>query len=73
MAPLARVLLRVESVVWSLLGALVFCVGWITFGVVWITVATTPIPGAVTVVVNCVILVGLVMGRRAQAGSGVRP
>jgi hypothetical protein len=53
--------------------ALVFCVVWITFGVVWITVATTPIPGAVTIIVNGVTLVGLVMGRRARAGSGLRP
>ena len=55
------------------IGALVFCVVWITFGVVWITVATTPIPGAVTMIVNGVILVGFVMGRRVRSGSGLRP
>jgi hypothetical protein len=55
------------------ISALVFCVLWITFGVVWITVATTPIPGAVTTIVNGVILVGFVMARRAQSGSGLRP
>jgi hypothetical protein len=55
------------------LGALVFCVVWITFGVVWIAVATTPIPGAVTIIVNGVILAELVMGRRARAGSGLIP
>jgi|BarGraIncu00222A_1022003.scaffolds.fasta_scaffold27928_3 hypothetical protein len=54
------------------IGALAFCALWIAFGVVWITVATTPIPGAVTTIVNGVILVGFVTARGAQSGSGLR-
>jgi hypothetical protein len=40
--------------------ALAFCCLWIILGLVWIVVATTPIPGAVTIVVNALILSGFI-------------
>lgn len=49
--------------------ALVYCAVWTLLGAVWIVVATTPIPGAVTVIANLVILVGCVAWRRAPAAS----
>jgi len=50
--------------------ALVYCAVWIVLGAVWIVVATTPIPGAVTVIVNVLILIGCLRWSRAPAASG---
>jgi len=41
------------------ISALLFCAVWIVLGLVWVSIATTPIPGAVTITLNAVILVGL--------------
>ncbi|MFZ0128647.1 MAG: hypothetical protein WB808_12145 [Candidatus Dormiibacterota bacterium] len=49
--------------------ALVFCCLWIVLGLVWIVVATTPIPGAVTIVVNALILSGFIL-RSPSAATG---
>jgi hypothetical protein len=40
--------------------ALAFCCLWIILGLVWIVVATTPIPGAVTIIINALILSGFI-------------
>jgi hypothetical protein len=55
------------------ISALLFCAVWIVIGLVWVTVATTPIPGAITITLNGVILVALVTpsaSRAALAGTG---
>jgi hypothetical protein len=41
------------------ISALLFCAVWIVLGLVWISIATTPIPGAVTITLNALILGGL--------------
>lgn len=50
--------------------ALVYCAVWTMLGAVWIVAATTPIPGAVTVIVNVLILVGCLAWSPAPAPSG---
>jgi hypothetical protein len=50
--------------------AFVYCAVWILIGAVWIVAATTPIPGAVTAIVNVLILVGFLAWSRASAPSG---
>ena len=50
--------------------ALAYCGVWAVLGAVWIVVATTPIPGAVTVIVNLLILVGCLTWLWAPAASG---
>ncbi|MFI5285720.1 MAG: hypothetical protein ACHQ4F_05325 [Candidatus Dormibacteria bacterium] len=42
------------------INALSFCCLWIILGFVWIIVATTPIPGAVTIIINALILSGFI-------------
>jgi hypothetical protein len=49
------------------ISALLFCGVWIVLGLVWVTVATTPIPGAVTITLNGVILVALVAPSSSRA------
>lgn len=52
------------------ISALLFCTVWIVLGLVWISVATTPIPGAVTITLNAVILLGLVAPSSRAAFRG---